>query len=263
MPKNGRATDERFAFDNVPDVYDRIRPTYPDALFDELFSHLQSPVRALEIGAGTGKATGSLLPRGAHVTAVEPGANMAAFLRQKHGGDDRLEVLNATFEDAAVEPGYDLVIAATSFHWVDREVRLQKSHHILRAGGALAVISTNQIASNADRGFFEAAQPIYRHHFPGEAPPPPTPGEDVVPDEFADIDASGLFGRARLHRYRWDQTYTTAGWADLVRSFSGTQMMTEQDREALITELSELIDRDFGGSITRPLVITLTLAFRA
>jgi hypothetical protein len=40
-------------------------------------------------------------------------------------------------------------------------------------------------------------------------------------------------------------------------------MMAPDAREGLVSELCALADREFGGSVTRPLVITLTLAFRA
>lgn len=256
--------EERLAFDKVPHTYDRVQPAYPEPLFDEIFRRfpLATP-RVLEIGPGTGKATASLLARGAHVTAVEPGANLAAFLRAKFAGDDRLSVLNATFEDAEVAPNsFDLVFAATSFHWVDPDVRLRKAHDILWEGGAITIVSTNQIRSDVDRGYFARSQPVYKRYFP-EEDVTHLHGEDVVPEEFDEIDASRLFGPAQLHHYRWDQTYSTADYADLMRTYSNMQVMPEADRESLIAELSELIDREYGGSVTRPLVIGLTLAFRA
>ena len=72
-------------FDQEVAAYDRARPSYPDALFDDLIAYLGNndlsiPFDAVEIGPGTGKATASLLARGSRVTAVEHGAAMAAFL---------------------------------------------------------------------------------------------------------------------------------------------------------------------------------------
>jgi hypothetical protein len=42
-------------FDEVADLYDRVRPRYPRALFDDLFTaaKLRAGDRVLEIGAGT------------------------------------------------------------------------------------------------------------------------------------------------------------------------------------------------------------------
>jgi SAM-dependent methyltransferase len=226
-------------------------------------SHFSGQVRVLEIGPGTGQATRSLLDHGAHVTAMEPGIRMSAFLRQKFATETLLDVVNAKFEEVAVSGPFDIVFGATSFHWVAPRVRLEKSHSLLRPNGALAVVSTNQVRSDADRGYFAACQPIYRKYFPDETPPPPSPtASAVTPDEFAEINASDLFGKAWLFRYPWDQTYSSDEYGLLLRSYSGTNMMEPDAREGLVAELCALADREFGGSVTRPLVITLTLAFR-
>lgn len=248
-------------FDNVVEIYDRIRPSYPDALFDELFAKLPERPAIVEIGPATGQATHSLLARGATVTAVEAGTKLASFLRTKFETVASLNVLNTKFEDAPLPAGtFDAVFAATSFHWVDPAVRLLKSHRLLRDGGLLAVVATNQIRSTVDRGYFDRSHAIYRRHLPDEKPPGELEGENVEPPELAEFRASGLFGDVRVSRYRWDQTYATADYADLMRSYSNMQEMQPAPREALIAELCAFIDAEFEGSVTRPLVITLTSA---
>ncbi|MGB2695010.1 MAG: class I SAM-dependent methyltransferase [Dehalococcoidia bacterium] len=257
-------TEERLGFDTVPEIYHRVRPTYPEPLFDDLFAYVSTTSRSpavVEIGPGTGKATKPLLERGASVTAVEIGPRLAAFLQDKLAAafPDRLQVINASFEACALPLAtYDAVVSATAFHWVQADVRLQKSRDLLRPGGALAIIGTNQIRSEIDRGFFARVFPIYKKYNPLDDPAEP-PGADVVPREYQEIVESGLFEDVMLHRYRWDQTYRTAAYADLVRSYSVTQVMEPAAREGLIAELSGVIDEEYGGSVTRPLVITLTL----
>lgn len=48
-----------------------------------------------------------------------------------------------------------------------------------------------------------------------------------------------------------------------MRSYSGMRAMGVERREALIAELGEFIDAEFGGRVTRPLVITLVAARKA
>jgi SAM-dependent methyltransferase len=259
--------EERWSFDKVPEIYDRVRPTYPAQLFDDMFAYVRASLPeaepcAVEIGPGTGQATGSLLDRGARVTAVELGPNLAKFLRDKFASEDRLDVVNSPFEEAVLpSSSFDLVFSATAFHWIDPAVRMAKAHGLLRPGGVLAVVSTNQIRSDADRGFFDRAMPIYKKYY-GEEKRQPVPGEDVVPNEYHEMAACGLFKDVELHRYRWDQTYSTSAYADLVRSYGNTGTLDPPAREALIADLSALIDAEFGGSVVRPLVITLTLGRR-
>ena len=55
---------------------------------------------------------------------------------------------------------YDLIIAATSFHWIDPDVAYVKSSSLLKASGALAVFSNTHAGKND--GFFAEVQNIYR-----------------------------------------------------------------------------------------------------
>jgi SAM-dependent methyltransferase len=248
-------------FDESPEIYERARPLYPEQMWDELFSLLPATPSVLEIGPGTGKATGALLVRGARVVACEPGRNLARYLRNKFD-TATLEVRNEGFEASSPDlADYDAVVAATSFHWVDPLVRVRMAHAALRPGGILAVIDTNQVESEADRGYFAASQPIYDRYFPGDPSPAPIlAGRNVIPQAFGEIREAGLFESVELRRYDWDQRYSTAAYIDLVRSYSGTAQMEAGRREAFLAELADFIERDYEGYVVRPLVITMVLA---
>ena len=73
------ALDPRTPFDSVPEAFDRWRPRYCDELFDCVAARaaLGPGRRSLEIGPGTGQATGFALRTGADCTAIELGANLA------------------------------------------------------------------------------------------------------------------------------------------------------------------------------------------
>ena len=262
MPDKIRA-DDGLGFDDVPEIYDRVRPTYPPELFATLFASLSrnAALRAVEIGPATGKATRPLLEHGVAVTAVEPGEALVNFLRAGLGSEfSQLEIITAKFEDAELEVGaFDLVLAATSFHWLDKKTRFQRCHDLLRTGGALAVIHTNQIASTADGGFFARVQLVYDRHQDNDPQYAPPTEAELNPEEYEGLAESGLFDDIQLHKYRWDQTYTSAEYGDLMRSYSGTQAMEPPQQEAMISDVCGFINAEFDGSITRPLVITLSL----
>jgi SAM-dependent methyltransferase len=138
--------DRALSFGSDAEAYDRFRPGYPDSLVDLVLAHAEGPVTtALEVGAGTGKATAVFAARGLAVTAVEPDAAMRALLDRQvelHGWD--VEVVDATFETLdldAVAP-VDLLYAAAAFHWTDPATRWSRAAAALRPGGALAVFGT-------------------------------------------------------------------------------------------------------------------------
>jgi hypothetical protein len=109
--------------------------------------------------------------------------------------------------------------------------------------------------------FFEQVQPIHNTYYGESKGFVPSPAPDHATNRLLpDLEASPLYAETFLFRHRWDQTYETPDYADLLRSYSTSHVLTEDDREALITEISQCVDHEFGGRVTRPLVITLTLA---
>jgi hypothetical protein len=123
------------------------------------------------------------------------------------------------------------------------------------------------VSAPADQGFFERVQPIYDRYSCDESDHREPKGfvPSSAPDHatnrlLPELEASPLYAETLLFRYRWDQTYETSDYADLLRSFSTSQAMAGTEREALITEISQCVDHEFGGRVTRPLVITLALA---
>ncbi|WSX32685.1 methyltransferase domain-containing protein [Streptomyces sp. NBC_00984] len=88
-------------FNEVPELYDRVRPGYPDELFADLgaITGMDERSSVLEVGCGTGQATRTLAALGCSVTAVEPGTDMAALARQRIASFHNVEVETSTFEE--------------------------------------------------------------------------------------------------------------------------------------------------------------------
>ena len=86
-------------FNGVADVYDRVRPTYPDEMFDALvaIADVDRQSSILEIGCGTGQATQALAAIGCSVTAVEPGAVLADLARRRVETFSNVEINTARF----------------------------------------------------------------------------------------------------------------------------------------------------------------------
>lgn len=237
-----------------------MRPTYPADPFDALFDMLPAEPEIVEVGPGTGQATRDLLARGASVHAIEIGPAMAAKLRANLP-TDRLRVSVGDFEMLDVEPGCaDAVFSATAYHWIRAGAQADRPAAILRRGGVVAIVDLVQVDSPDDLGFFAAAQPIYERY--GErhtGPPAPTRG-GVDPPIRAVLEADRRFGHVAVRRYDWNQSYSASDYRELMLSYPGTQMMDEADRLGLLDDIESFIRSDFGGVVTRPLVVTLTTA---
>src|SRR5580692_9398760 len=107
-----RPDDIRLSFNEAPEIYDKVRPSYPTDLFDALFQLLPSQPEMVEVGPGTGQATKDLLARGASVLAIEIGPATAAKLRSNLPSD-RLRVSVGDFEVIEIQDSADAVFSAT------------------------------------------------------------------------------------------------------------------------------------------------------
>ena len=121
--REGRDLGE--VFDEVPELYDRVRPTYPAELFADLaaVTGLDERSSVIEVGCGTGQATRSLATLGCHVTAVERGPDLATLARRRLSSHPDVEIETSPFErwdDRGRR--FDVLVAASSWHWIDPTV---------------------------------------------------------------------------------------------------------------------------------------------
>ena len=253
----------RQSFNNVPDIYDRVRPGYPAPMFVDLFSSLPSHPSVLEVGPGTGQATRDLLKRGATVHAIEIGPATARKLREVLPTNE-LAITVGDFEEGPTEHHtYDCVFSASAYHWISPAKQLDRPAELLIPQGVLAVVDLIQVDSPNDRGFFAAAQPIFERHGQGHVGPPAPKREATdLPIRIA-LESDRRFERVILRRYDWDQTYTAAQYRDLMLSDSRRQMMDAQARERLLDDMESFIKGEFADCVVRPLVATMITAARA
>jgi len=130
-------SDRALSFGAVAEAYERFRPGYPVELVDLVMTYAGQPVlTALEIGAGTGKATRLFAERGVTVTATDPDAAMLAEL-VKHV-PATVTTVQATFEDLRPGQRYGLVYAAAALHWTNPKGRWPRVAAMLEPGGVFA-----------------------------------------------------------------------------------------------------------------------------
>jgi SAM-dependent methyltransferase len=255
----------RGTFEAAAELYDAARPSYPDELFDDLVSlaGLEPGDRLLEVGCATGKATGALLRRGFWVVCIEIGPQLAERARRNLAGL-HVDVHVETFETFETEPAtFDLVYAATAWHWIDPAVRYPKAYELLRPDGHLAFWSALHAFPDGFDPFFAEIQEVYDAI--GESRdddwPPPPPEE--IPDDRAEIEASGLFEDVEARRYVWETPYTADEYIALLDTFSGHIAMERTKRDHLYGEIRRRIARRSDPRVRRHWHAILHVARRA
>jgi SAM-dependent methyltransferase len=253
-------------FDRGASDYLEGRPGYPTEVYDLLREHcnLRPGSSVLEVGPGTGQATVPLLDAGAHVTAVEPGADLASALRFRTVGRDITVVVN-TFEDAGVPEGsFDLLVSATAFHWVVPDIGFAKAGRALRLGGWLALWWTIWGDPDGHDPLHERLQPILMAKAPHLLDEGLAPGGYALdaPARIAEITSSGAFGDVDQHIIRWTGSHTADEARALFNTFSPWLALDEPLRSELLDDVHTIVEEQFGGRVDRPYVTVLYRAQR-
>jgi SAM-dependent methyltransferase len=253
----------RLVFGQVAERYERVRPSYPSALVDEVIA-LAGEGPALEVGAGTGKATMMFAQRGVAVHALEPSAEMAAIARRRCAGFPRVTFAESDFEDwDGVRHSFALVFSAQAWHWVSPEVKYVRAREALCDGGLLAVFWNRpnwDLCTLRDElgAAYERAAPDF-----GPDPGPMHPGSEIAPDRWedwdAEIEAAAGLADPRVRFYRWSAEYSARRYAELVATSQDHILLDDDTRGALLSAVAEVIERH-GGTLSLPLVTKLCLA---
>jgi SAM-dependent methyltransferase len=252
--------ERRITFDRVAELYDRVRPTYPDALFDDLvdLGDLHPGSRVLEVGCGTGKATVPLAERGFHVTCVELGASLAAVGERNLARFPEVEIVVADFETWP-QPGaeFDALVSFTAYHWIERELRYVRAAEVLRKGGAMAIAMVHHVLPRDADPFFLEAQADYEAVGRGGDPPGPPEAVEAFGEEMA---ASGLFDVVAELRYQWDVEYTADEHVAVLGTYSNNLAMPDETRRELFDRLRARIG---SRRIRKTYLATLDVAVKA
>jgi len=254
--KTGWERENRVHFDEIVDVYDKVRVGYPSELFEDIFAYASPGERAIEIGAGTGKATVPFLDRGYNVTAVEIGENMVDFLTRRFAGNENFSVINDSFENAVFsDENYDIIYAATAFHWVDAEIGCPKVLQLLKKGGTFALFRYNHQPSNGG-ALYDEIQVCYERHYntyytKSKKPSRKSHSDFLKPAEiytsfrFNDMEQYG-FSHTAMKFYDATLEYAADDYIALLDTNSDHRALPEVNRENLYADIREAIVRHGG-----------------
>jgi SAM-dependent methyltransferase len=246
----GRTKEHALSFGRAVGDYQKGRPSYPDAAIEWITQQLggqgDGTLDAVDVGAGTGKFTASLVKHGFSVTAVEPIPEMRAALES---GLPTVRALEGKAEAIPLPDGsVDLVTFAQAWHWVDNAAASAEVARVLRPGGALALvwnIRDDEVPWVSQLGDVMGSSAAEQY-------------DSVTPPVSAPL------GRVAHADFHWENPMTRDDFFSLVTSRSYVITMEPAARELLLKELDELLDThpDLAGrtEYSMPYVTRVTIA---
>jgi SAM-dependent methyltransferase len=262
------------SFGAVAAEYDKYRPRYPDELVADVIAMLPGR-RVLDVGAGTGIATAAFAARGMAMTCVEPDPEMAAVLSAKLTGAADLHVAVASFEDWAGArpdgaPGFDGLVCAQAWHWVDPTTRWAHAGAAVRSGGVIALFwNEDHFADPRVAAAYTAAydrRGIETRSVQDEQEPAPDADWIVNPNDppawpEVDAEAGSYFGELRIHRYHWIRRTPVADYVARINTTSAHLILPPDVRDDMTAEMLATLS-SYGDEIELSMITRLATALR-
>jgi trans-aconitate methyltransferase len=252
----------RVTFDDVAQLYDQMRPSYPDGVFDDVIalSGVDSAARVLEIGCGTGHATQAMAARGLTIDCVELGEKMATVAQQRLVQFPRVNIEVADFDLWSTHARYDLVYSATAYHWLNPATREPRIAAVLKERGWLATWRNRHIRNGSSDDYVDEARIIYMEEAPELTKDRAgLPGPAGIVEEEREVLSPKLFEEPTCRVYYWSRAYTAAEYVRELDTHSDHRLLLADRRARLFERLSHLIDSRFGGSVVKDYATVLQL----
>ncbi len=256
----GWEREYRTHFDSIVAEYETIRPEWTSDIFADITKYAKPDQNktAIEIGIGTGKATTPILNMGYNVTAIEINPQMAEFSANRFKAYNNFNIMISSFEDAPLDGNsYDLIYAASAFHWVDAEIGLPKALRLLKDGGAIALFRYNEIASVDDKLFndlYNIRNQYYNHYYklPYSQPIRKAHNDFYKPEEiykgfrFESLQSYG-FRDISMKFYDVTLEYTPDEYISLLNTLSDHRNLPDDIRIPFYSKTKEAIEASGGN----------------
>ena len=242
-------------FDTVAELYDEVRPSYPEQVFKLLKEKtgIAENSVVLEVGCGTGQATRHLRLLSADLTCIDVGENMLNINQQNHSD---VNFIHSSFEEFETVKKFDLIVSATSWHLMDETTKYTKSYELLKPNGFLAVLTNFHIERDPS-AFHNRADYIYKKYLNSEGKN--LSGEQKLDDQRIEME-NNLFNLSGEITIEWAQEYLISEYIQLRRTYSDHLKLDNEERKNFEQELTSFANTNFNGVITKNYVTSLLIA---
>ena len=252
-------------YGEVAQAYYQARPRYPQALIQRVIELAQLPANAkiLELGCGPGIATLPFAKLGYSMVCLEPSRAACEIAQHSCAAYPAVKINHTAFEEWPLDPeGFDAVLAATSFHWLDPEIRHAKTAAALRDRGALILLWNTPPQPSSE--ISQALDAVYQIYAPSLAgyEDHATQAENL--NKIAQmVIESGNFQHLRSEQLICEATYSIENYLMLLSTLSPYIALEPQQRNALFIDLAAALENHCGQQFQTSYLSAFHLAQKA
>ncbi len=236
----------------VAKTYDRVRPKYTKNCLDRVAEVANLPINAsiLEIGCGPGTATVDLAKMGFSIVALEPSLETCELARANLISYPKAEVFETTFEEwDPMDRSFDVIIAATSWHWVAPELKHIKAASTLKDKGSLILLWNT--AMQPSNEIFEHLSGIFQEYVPTLSKYKDRDTQLSEAGIFADAAIESLLFSDLIDEYQsMELIYPIEDYLQLLTTYSPCIALSPRQRQDFLDKLRQVLIHNCGEQIT-------------
>lgn len=247
-------------FDNNAENYDHIRPDYKREIYDDIFSYKPINVYStvLEVGMGTGKATQAFLDSSCNLIGIEPGENLIRIAIERYRNYANFAAVCSTLQDFDYPTeAFDLIYAATAFHWIPEEYGYKRVFQLLKSGGVFARFAYHACGDKTSTSLNKEINGLYAKYM----------NRNGNKKEFSEANAKNLtdianrygFKNTQYRLYETTKDFTADEYMKLLETYPDHMGLDEYDRKKLFSGIHSAIT-NHGNILTMHYIMDLELA---
>lgn len=248
------------SFDKFAQTYDDVRPKYPKQLYKDIknFCSISQNTNLLEIGTGSGIATKAIAELGSQIVTVEPGDNLIKVAQSNLSNFNNIKFVCDTFENCKFkDQQFDIILSATTFHWLEKESKYKDCYSYLKDNGFLILFWNSFCRENTK--IMKQIDEIYAKNLSDtyESKNDVNTGVlDKIIKREKELIENEMFYLAALKRYKTEYVYDSNSYVELLKTYPKIIKLDTETRNKFLAEIKTVI-KENGNQIKIPILTSL------
>ncbi|MDF2388577.1 class I SAM-dependent methyltransferase [Nostoc ellipsosporum NOK] len=258
-------------FEGAAEGYAQYRTKYPPAVFAKLAKifNLNGQGRLLDLGTGPGLIAIPLRNQFEEIVAIDPDPEMLKEAKRQAAA---VEANNITWLEQGAEfidsnlGKFKLATIGRAFHWMEREVLLERLYELLTDDGGLALLNTGDNPWVSSLPWKQAAVGVVKKWL-GEEPRTGQRGQGVrkpVDPPHEVVIANSAFARQEVYEITFEKSWTVESYLGyLYTTAFSLKIFYSDNAKAFEADLKEaLLAAEPSGHFTEELKASILVAWK-
>jgi SAM-dependent methyltransferase len=244
----GRDLEQRrHWYSPAAEAYYQVRPRYPQVLIDQVvkIAQLSTDSKILEVGCGPAIATPAFAALGCRMVCLEPNPDFYHLAQQTCEPFSNVTIQNCSFEEWVLAPQqFDVVLAASSFHWIPPEIGYPKAAAALRPEGFLILLWNKELQPRYE--VYQQLEAVYQTYAPAlNRSYEDSATQVAILDEMGRMAIeSGQFKNMVTGHLEVEVTYSVDQYLMLLNTYSPHLKLEAQQKQRLFAGLRQVLEQN-------------------